>query len=565
MMAATAPATEAAVDSAAPGLASSPAFILAIVRRGGDDDAPEQPQFAAEDDAPYDIVIRVGPASTAPHLPRVCEADLLLDVPVFKRMIATKLLEEEELSADSIETACGILSLLVLTRGHRLSKLEEGGDSLLYLSEPSPFPSTLEELSLLLDWGAGAARHGILLSRVSASLQRDAFKEQKRREREEKEEEAFASLGPCTCKPWPSSQEGVTVLEFFSGIGGMRLSLPAAIRGVPLRRITAFDCSDTVNDVYEHNFHAAARLDGIEHSSLRRVLIDGLKVADVQGADVWTMSPPCQPHTKTRGAHQLDDGDNRSRGLSHIMRLLRHCRLRPRFIVLENVAGFVDSNMLTSWKKCLRECGYAYKQYLLSPPDCCGVPNERRRFYMACESTLLDGTHSLCCDEAIHESLPPPFERAAYPHEPMPLDRFLVVPLSADERRELLVPLKILASAWSPSRLSIVSRFDRRTFCFTKGYGRLFDKASGSLLLDSESAEKAPTGPLAEAQHALDRSDLPSLHGHLRLFSPRELLLLFGFPASFRFAPRLTLHNQFHAIGNSVSVTVVRAVMQTLF
>jgi site-specific DNA-cytosine methylase len=40
--------------------------------------------------------------------------------------------------------------------------------------------------------------------------------------------------------------------------------------------------------------------------SLHRVLIDGLKVVDVEGvSDVWTMSPPCQPFTNTKGAHQL--------------------------------------------------------------------------------------------------------------------------------------------------------------------------------------------------------------------------------------------------------------------
>ena len=505
---------------------------------------------------------------------RVCAEDFALDVPVFKRLIAAKLLEEEELVVtDTVETACSVLSLLVLSRGCRLTKLLEGDN--LFISEPSPeCPSTLEELTLLLDWGAGAgaamryANHADLISRVAASLLRDAAKEAKRREREAQEEEAFASLGPCSCKPLPSVQEGMRVFEFFSGIGGMRLSLPAAVRGVPVRHITAFDCSDTVNDVYEHNFHSDEPIDGIEHSSLRRVLIDGLKVGEVDGAaDIWTMSPPCQPHTNTRGAHRLDDGDNRSRGLSHMMRLLRHCRLRPRFIVLENVAGFVDSVMLSSWKECLRQCGYAYTQYLLSPPDCCGVPNERRRYYMTCESTLGlegDAKASLVCDEAVYDTLPPPFDRAAYPAEPLPLERFLVVPLSAEERQELLVPLKILASAWSPSRLSIVSRFDCRTFCFTKGYGRLFDKSSGSLLLDfGEDSDMAPPGPLA--QHSLDRSHLPALHGHLRLFSPRELLLLFGFPATFSFAPRLTLYHRFHAIGNSINVTVVRAVMATLF
>lgn len=38
----------------------------------------------------------------------------------------------------------------------------------------------------------------------------------------------------------------------------------------------------------------SARLDGLE-GDLRNLLIDGLKLGDVDGqADIWTMSPPCQ-------------------------------------------------------------------------------------------------------------------------------------------------------------------------------------------------------------------------------------------------------------------------------
>jgi len=83
-------------------------------------------------------------------------------------------------------------------------------------------------------------------------------------------------------KPWPSPAEGLAVFEFFryvlvlvdtvtpsvlshpslhpgavSGIGGMRLALPDAVRGVPIRHITAFDISATANAVYACNFDRA--------------------------------------------------------------------------------------------------------------------------------------------------------------------------------------------------------------------------------------------------------------------------------------------------------------------
>ena len=51
-------------------------------------------------------------------------------------------------------------------------------------------------------------------------------------------------------KPKPSAAEGLRVFEFFSGIGGMHVSLPPSIDGVPIREIVAFDCSEVANQVH---------------------------------------------------------------------------------------------------------------------------------------------------------------------------------------------------------------------------------------------------------------------------------------------------------------------------
>lgn len=119
----------------------------------------------------------------------------------------------------------------------------------------------------------------------------------------------------------------------------MRLSLPKTIRGLEVKEITAFDCSDTVNDIYDLNFHRRvsfeadripSQLDSPRartrrdiRSKLMRVTIDGLKVKDIDGkADIWTMSPPCQPYTTTRGSKQLDEKDNRTKPFFHLMDLL---------------------------------------------------------------------------------------------------------------------------------------------------------------------------------------------------------------------------------------------------
>jgi hypothetical protein len=162
-------------------------------------------------------------------------------------------------------------------------------------------------------------------------------------------------------KPLPTVEEGLRVFEFFSGIGGMRLALPTEVAGVPIRHVTAFDCSAVANQVYARNFDSGG-LDPFG-GELVPVLIDGLTLREVDGrGDIWTMSPPCQPYTTTRGACQRDARDQRSRGIFHLMSLLRAMRERPGWIVLENVRGFHGSDTLREWKATLRECGYRWAQ-----------------------------------------------------------------------------------------------------------------------------------------------------------------------------------------------------------
>lgn len=153
------------------------------------------------------------------------------------------------------------------------------------------------------------------------------------------------------------NNEGIKVLEFFSGIGGMRLSLPLKINDIPITSITAYDCNTKVNQVYQLNFHSkeeeeegvlkeTEKKDKFDknkrmHGKLNCKLIDkgilnsfyslyikcllfyikliflffpfslfystlGLKGIEIDGqSHVWTMSPPCQPTTTTRHANRF--------------------------------------------------------------------------------------------------------------------------------------------------------------------------------------------------------------------------------------------------------------------
>jgi tRNA (cytosine38-C5)-methyltransferase len=56
----------------------------------------------------------------------------------------------------------------------------------------------------------------------------------------------------------------------------------------------------------------------------------------------------------------------------------------------------------------------------------------------------------------------------------------------------------------------------------------------------------------------------PQHLGRIRLFSPKEVLNLMGFPRMFAFPPGGTLRHRWKQVGNSISVTVVTALVDYL-
>jgi site-specific DNA-cytosine methylase len=106
----------------------------------------------------------------------------------------------------------------------------------------------------------------------------------------------------------------------------------------------------------------------------------------------------------------------------------------------------------------------------------------------------------------------------------------------------------------------VVSPWDRGTFCFTGGYGKVINVSSGSFLLHR--GHRVDAGQ-ALAAHPLDKSQgLGPYAGCMRFFSPMELLRLFGFPHWYRFPPHFTVVHAYKLIGNSINIGVVRLILQ---
>mmetsp|Transcript_14697 Transcript_14697/g.14794 ORF Transcript_14697/g.14794 Transcript_14697/m.14794 type:complete len:160 (-) Transcript_14697:118-597(-) len=99
------------------------------------------------------------------------------------------------------------------------------------------------------------------------------------------------------------------VVEFFSGIGGWRCALEA-YDSSRFDIIAAYDISPAANDTYLHNYNHKPLTKSIESVSVKEL--------DDYKADLWVMSPPCQPYTRNNTTEKRDKRDPRSCALSHL-------------------------------------------------------------------------------------------------------------------------------------------------------------------------------------------------------------------------------------------------------
>lgn len=298
---------------------------------------------------------------------------------------------------------------------------------------------------------------------------------------------------------------GLRVLELFCGLGGV-----AAALGDGAEVVGAVDVDRRALGVYAAN-HAGRTV-------VRN--LDTVAPADLAGfeADLWTMSPPCQPYT--RRGHGRDLDDPRARGFLAVVAAFE--TLRPPWLFLENVPGFAGSRAHRRLAEVLSAAGYRWHERLLCPSEL-GMPNRRRRFY------LVAGRGDVPLAEPMVPAQPPPRRPLAGFLDPAPAAELAVPPELARRYRHALD----VVHAGDPQAV---------TACFTSAYGRSPVRSGSYLAL-------APPGEATD--------DPPPL----RRFSPGEILRLLGFPATFRLPPDLPRHAAWHLAGNSLSLPAVRALL----
>ncbi len=302
-------------------------------------------------------------------------------------------------------------------------------------------------------------------------------------------------------------------LELFCGIGGFAAAVQSLSQSeVGARRVQvvgALDLSPHVLDVYRHNFSG--------HGA-RQAHLDFLPAEQIAafGAQMWWMSPPCQPYT-TRGL-QRDLEDSRAQSLVRLIGILRE--QLPDYLGLENVPGFVGSDAHALVVQTLSDAGYAVRERVLCPTEL-GIPARRERYYLvASRRPLKTPGAERFVQRRLTEFLDPALFEGEIPSE-------------------YLIPPEILAKHGPGMRLlDPWNEPETIANTVTGAYGKTWQAAGAYLRLPD---------------------------GRVRRFTPAELLGLLGFPADFVFPQGTPLRHQYKMIGNSLSVFAMREVLRDLF
>lgn len=287
----------------------------------------------------------------------------------------------------------------------------------------------------------------------------------------------------------------IRVLELFAGVGGCAFAL-----GERADVVLAADQDAAARDTYARH-HPGTPL---SPRNLHHAPVSWFASYE---ADLWWLSPPCQPYT-IRG-HQRDLEDRRSQAFLRVCDAIE--ALRPAAVALENVPWFEGSDGEARLLSVLAAGGYAIHRETLCP-TALGIPAERRRYYLVARRGGL-------------AEAPPrsgPWLAPAIFLDPDP-DPALDVPPD-------------LAARYAGA-LHVVDADDPQAAfaCFTGAYGR---------------------SPVYAGSYVRQ-------HGRLRRLAPHEIARTLGHP-TFDPPPDLPLEKQYKLVGNSLSVPAVRAVLARL-
>ncbi|MEM8735021.1 MAG: DNA cytosine methyltransferase [Planctomycetota bacterium] len=308
---------------------------------------------------------------------------------------------------------------------------------------------------------------------------------------------------------------GPRLLEFYAGLGGVSTAWPEA------HGVAAFDINQNAQRVFEANHDSPYWVREIESLPIE-------ELAQFR-ADLWWLSPPCQPFTR-KGMQRASE-DSRSNSFERWLSKVASCSSKlagrlPSHIVVENVVGFEASEIAKALKRVLQALDYRFHFVSCCPTEW-GWPNRRPRVYaVATRKQFVEPIQfrfNLRADELLEKC----DESAG---------------IAAGKTKGSLLLDVAIAKRYAEALDVVEPNSTTPAACFTSSYGKSWVR-SGSYLRFKKGDESESA---SEQQ--------------LRFFSPREVSRLLGFPPTFEFAG-LRDRTLWKLFGNSLALPAVRFVL----
>jgi len=288
-------------------------------------------------------------------------------------------------------------------------------------------------------------------------------------------------------------------------------------------------------------------------------------------ADLWLLSPSCQPYTILNPMPKDSDDPRAKSFLYLINQVLPSLAVRnalPGRLLIENVAGFETSSTRQTLLTVLSRLGYNVVELLLTPLSF-SIPNSRLRYYLLARFEPFSSPGEISTAE-ISKHIPGTNwidvrGRSSVTPETRAVRDYL--DQAGSSLDECTIPIRVLEK-WG-RLFDIVLPTSYRTCCFTRGYTRMVER-TGSILQENELLDTKETfDRFLEAQAGGDLNPTAILAPlRLRYFSPEELLRFFGFGTGIRpltWPAEVTAKSKYRLIGNSVNVHVVAELVDYLF
>ena len=352
------------------------------------------------------------------------------------------------------------------------------------------------------------------------------------------------------------------VVELFSGIGGMRLALERAnvfMNDSSEVHFTAIDNNCNANAVYKANFMNLSSETRVLEGNIESFDVERVLASSVDGCEILTLSPPCQPYTR-KGKNRREK-DARSTALARIIDIFEDAGEEKE----ESVVGFELGTERERFIEALKKNEYHVKEFVgLSPETMLGVPVKRPRYYLLARRKELFGSFDIDGDD-------PPWMSSqnvttAVEDIAQYLDKEVDIGLDVEEKK---IKYWKFFDVVNVSSSSSKNNTDNVASTFTSGYGKTV--FSGSFILKNGDIAKRDVNAnnayrlVKDDDNESDEEFAERVSKSVRYFSPTELCRLHGIKDDFVFPPSLSMRQRYKLIGNGISVHVVAKLLEYLF